>query len=195
MDPNQDHAPLKKWCDNFGRGMLKSNKARRAFGVNGTEDNRRILGNAEMYQCSINCNDDVILYGHSIILNIRVRGYSGGSLRKNWTKSTFSSTSNSSDSDDRYLLHVYIFRQKVIQFRSDNKATSFKNIFQWGWKDWSLWAWWKIMCDKQWTDMEITRSGEISGMFSRVEAKIVAIRKCTIYPYWSDELHLNTEMR
>lgn len=44
--------------------------------------------------------NDIIRRKHSIILNIRVRWDSCGSVRRNSTESSFLSTSDSSDSDD-----------------------------------------------------------------------------------------------
>lgn len=63
-----------------------------------------------------------------------------------------------------------------------------------GWMDWILWVWWKILCDKQWIAIEITRSREISGMLS-CKSQNCGYSKITSYPYLSDELHLDSEMR
>lgn len=53
--------------------------------------------------------NDIIRRKHSIILNIRVRWDSCGSVRRNSTESSFLSTSDSSDSDDEtFVINYYL---------------------------------------------------------------------------------------
>lgn len=161
--------------------------------------------------------DDIILYKDSIILNIRVRGDSCGSLRRNSTESSSSSTSDFSDSDDKTFV-IYIDRRSF-HFEVTTKLRPSEIFFS---KT-------KIECDPYKLEKDIKRicTGkyrfgddwievyEFDGKYCainnellwklrvvekfqecfRVKAKIAAIPKCTSYPYYSDELHLDSEMR
>lgn len=161
--------------------------------------------------------DDIILYKHSIILNIKVRRYFGGRLRKNSTKNSFSSTSNSSDSDDKTF--IICIDRRSFNFEVTIKLRLSEIFFS---KT-------QIECDPYKLEKDIKRicTGkyrfgdewievyEFDGKYCainnellwklrvvekfqeccRVKAKIVAIPKRTSYPYLSDELHLDSEMR
>lgn len=160
--------------------------------------------------------NDIIRRKHSIILNIRVRWDSCGSVRRNSTESSFLSTSDSSDSDDETF--VINIDKRSFTFEATTKLRPSEIFFS---KT-------QIECDPYKLEKDIKRicTGkyrfgenwigvyESDGKYCainnellwklrvaekfqecfHVEAKLVAIPKCTNYPYYSDELHIDSEM-